>query len=243
MRKTRCGRVMLWSGVTVLAMALMPGLVSAQTLTDPVGDNCRDYPGPMGTFNRCGPDITQAVFSTPGDGNLHVDVTYASLPINGTGDAAFQEQPDFIELGIYPKSYAEPKFAVGTYRFVRGGATWKLQAVTPGLQNVGDGSAIVRALGIELVVPLGPLGDFANWRYVLNAGSTGEVVPEHPELAPNSGLFDLAGDSPGGGGAGGGGGGGGGGPDDARVARQPQRHPEDAVGRHDRRQVRHLDRR
>ena len=37
-------------------------------------------------------------------------------------------------------------------------------------------------LGIELLVPLSAIGgDPTQWRYVVNAGNIGEVVPEHAE--------------------------------------------------------------
>src|SRR5262245_21222080 len=97
-----------------------PGTASAipaQTLTDPTGDNCRDFATPPG--NWCGPDISQAVFSTPGDGNLHVDITYASIPTNVIGGTPLEELPAYVELGIYPKSATSPDYANLAFRFVR----------------------------------------------------------------------------------------------------------------------------
>ena len=195
-------RLMARSCGVVVALTLVPGVASAQTLTDPVGDNCRNYPGLPGSpdITGCGPDISQAVFTSPGDGNLHVNVSYASLP----SGPLIPQLPTYIELGIYPKTATTPQLVVGSHRFSNFGGTWKLQLLSStAFQVLADGSATTSALGIELVVPLGPLGDPSNYLYALNSGSNGEVIPEHPDLAPNTGLFSLAA-APGGGGGGGG---------------------------------------
>jgi hypothetical protein len=172
-------------GVVMLVM-LAPPAASGKTLNDPVNDNCRTYPFATGNF--CGPDITRADFSLPGDGFLHIDVDYASMPSSG-GIAQTQEN---IELGIYPKTATAPDFNVLAFRFSKWGPTWKLQQKTSSLAPVADGSATITGpLGIELRVPVGPLGNPTDYLYALNAGRDGEVIPEHPDLAPNSGLFDL----------------------------------------------------
>lgn len=177
--------------VCLLALvALTPASASAATLTDPVGDNCREYTIPSGS--HCGPDITSAEFTIPGDGFLHVDVSYASLPVD-----FIQQKPEYIELGIFAPASTSPDLEVGDFRFHHlepkmGEQVWRLEEITPTFKPVGDGSAVVGSLGIELLVPLAPLGDLEDHRYALNAGSTGEVIPEHPELAPDTDLFDLA---------------------------------------------------
>jgi hypothetical protein len=174
---------------------LAPAAAHGQTLTDPAGDNCRDYTTPTGNF--CGPDITSAKFSLPGDGFLHVNVTYASIPPLIIGGTQIEQTSEHIEMGLYPKTATAPDFTALTYRFSKWtSTTWKLQQKTDNLRPVADGSATPGPLGIELRVPLGPLGDPKNYRYALNAGIVGEVIPEHPDLAPNSGLFDLGAAAP-----------------------------------------------
>ena len=186
-------RIAVSAGVVLVAL-VGPPVALGQTLTDPADDNCRDYTSPPGNF--CGPDITEAVFSLPGDGFLHVDVTYDDIPTNMIGGNPIPEQEEHIELGIYPNTAAAPDFNVLAYRFVRVGSTWKLQQkTTGGLVPVADGSALTdpSELGIDLRVPVGPLGDPADYYFALNSGNIGEVIPEHPELAPNTGLFALEG--------------------------------------------------
>ncbi len=69
-------------------------------------------------------------------------------------------------------------------------------SVNKGATIHGAVVANVRLLGIELLVPLSAIGgDPTLWRYVVNAGNIGEVVPEHPELVPNDGFIDLSGDA------------------------------------------------
>ena len=177
----------------LLALLAAPALaLSPQTLLDPVGDNCRDY-ALLGT--HCGPDITQVVFSAPGDGNLHVDVSYASLPV----DSGVPQLAEDVDLGIYPLDATTPSLfgVIGTYRVAQTSpGQWTLQSISALFQVVGSVTATVRPLGIELAVPLATLGDPSIHRYAVNAGSSGETIPQHPDLAPNTGLFDLAGETP-----------------------------------------------
>ncbi len=177
----------------LLALHAAPApAISPQTLTDPVGDNCRDY---TRLGNQCGPDITQVVFSAPGEGNLHADITYASLPV----DVGVPQLAEYVELGIYPPGATTPHlFGIpATYRVAQTSpGRWTLQSISAGFQVVGPVTATVRPLGIELAVPLATLGDPSTHRYAVNAGSAGETIPEHPDLAPNTGLFDLAADAP-----------------------------------------------
>jgi hypothetical protein len=170
--------------------------ITTQTVDDPVGgepvagmptpDNCRAYTAPAGVF--CGPDITRVVFSTPGDGNLHVDITYASLPlIFGTPQTV-----ENVEIGLYPKTATARDF-FWDRRVSRAAAGFSVN--TPPTVH-GAVAATLRPLGIELLVPLSAIGgDATLWRYVVNAGNIGEVVPEHPELVPNDGFIDLTGDA------------------------------------------------
>lgn len=194
----RLRKLLRWTCGIGATLAVAPAIASSQTLIDPVGDNCRAYPM---IGNHCGPDITQAVFTTPGDGNMHVDITYASLPTEVFGEVSIPQLPEYVEVGIYSATATSPALTGLAYRFSKFGAGWKLQKNDQGLKVVGDGTATPRALGIELVFPLAPLGDPLAWRYAVNAGNTGELIPEHPDLAPNSGLFALpAAPPPGGGG-------------------------------------------
>jgi hypothetical protein len=182
------------------ALLTVPATASAiptQTFTDPVGgapvagqplpDNCRFFATPGGDF--CGPDITGVTFSTPGDGNLHVDIAYASLPVV----FGIPQQVEHVDIGLYPKTAT----AVDLFwdrRIVKFSGGWVVSART-GQTTYGTGGATQRPLGIEIVVPLSAVGgDPAAWRYVVNAGIVGEVVPEHAELVPNAGFIDLTGD-------------------------------------------------
>ena len=92
------------------ALALSP-----QTLTDPVGDNCRDY----GAGSGASADRTSRRSSSrrPGDGNLHVDITYVSLPPS-PGPELPAQIPEFAELGIYPIAATTPDLygAPGAFR-------------------------------------------------------------------------------------------------------------------------------
>lgn len=190
------GSAIVGAAIGELATGAAPAkAISPQTLTDPVGDNCRNYDVGVGIRTFCGPDITRAAFSTPGDGSLHVDVTYASLP----SDALGTQSVEYVELGIYPKAATTPSlFALpGTYRVTRTTSQgWTLQTTNGGFKVVGQASVTPRALGIDIAVPLSPLGgDPTAFRYAVNAGNAGETIPEHPDLAPNTGLFDLVGDA------------------------------------------------
>ena len=175
-------RLMARSCGVVVALTLVPGVASAQTLTDPVGDNCRNYPGLPGSpdITGCGPDISQAVFQpVPGDGNLHVNVSYASLP----SGPLIPQLPTYIELGIYPKTATTPQLVVGSHRFSNFGGTWKLQLLSStAFQVLADGSATTSALGIELVVPLGPLGAPSNISMPSTLAATVRSSPSIPTL-------------------------------------------------------------
>jgi len=169
--------------------------IPSQTFVDPVGgtpvpgtplpDNCRTYTTPPADI--CAPDVTQVVFSTPGDGNLHIDITYASLPTV----FGFPSSVEHVEVGLYPKAATTVDLSWDR-RVSKFGSSFSVNkpptAHAPVLANL-------RPLGIKLVVPLTAIGgDPTVWRYVVNAGNVGEVVPEHAELVPNTGFIDLAGD-------------------------------------------------
>ncbi len=192
----RWARPALSISAVALSLLAAPALgMGPQTFTDPVGDNCRDY---TTIGYHCGPDITQVVFSAPGDGNLHVDLTYASLPLS-TDPALPTQVPEFVDVGVYPLGATTANLfgTTDTYRFAQTNpGEWTLSSISGGFNVVGSGSATVRPLGIDLAVPLLTLGLPWTHRYAVNAGSAGETIPEHPDLAPNSGLFSLVDDTP-----------------------------------------------
>ena len=184
-------------GALLLALLAAPalGMMPVQTFADPVGDNCRYYG--LDVYH-CGPDIEQVVFSAPGDGLLHVNVSYASLP--ATTNPEFPPQvPEFVDLGIYPPAATTAKlFALpDTYRVAQTApGEWTLTSITDGFKVIGTAAATVRPLGIELAVPFSRLGFPWLHRYAVNAGSAGETIPEHPDLAPDIGLFELVEEAP-----------------------------------------------
>lgn len=186
------------ASICAAALALLaPGALAmpTQVFTDPVGDNCREYTG-LGT--QCGPDITQVVFSLPADGQLHVDVSYASLPVS-TDPQLPTQLPEFVDVGIYPPSATTPNlFAeLYTYRVAQTSpGEWTLSSLTGGFAVIGTVTAAVRPLGIELAVPLNILGPPWLQRYAVNAGSAGATIPELPDLAPNEGLYSLVAEAP-----------------------------------------------
>lgn len=174
--------------IGLAALAIAPATASAVTFTDPAGDNCKSY-SMIGT--HCGPDISQVELEAPGDGNLHVTVMFSSLPVD-----IVQQIPEFTELGIYPLTATSPlpNQVNLAYRFHWIPPTkWNLEKYEAGkgITFLQTGSAAVGAMDIELVVPLAPLGDPAGYKYAVNSGNVGEVIPEHPDLAPNEGLFEL----------------------------------------------------
>ena len=179
----------------LIALPAAPAPAMApQTFIDPVGDNCRDY----SNGNQCGPDITRVTFTTPGDGNLHVDIAYASLPVS-TDPALPTQVPEFVDLGIYPLAATSPNLfaTTDTYRVAQTSpGEWTLSSISGGLKVVGSVTAVPSGYGIELSVPLLPLSFPWTHRYAVNAGSAGETIPEHPDLAPNSGLYSLVDDTP-----------------------------------------------
>jgi hypothetical protein len=179
----------------LLAQAPTALAISPQTLSDPIGDNCRDYGVAYGSL--CGPDVSQVVFSAPGDGNLHVDITYVSLPPSPKPEMPDQK-PEFAELGIYSLSAttADLYGAPNAYRVAQTSpGEWTLQSMST-FTMVGTVTANVRPMGLELIVPLTVLGDAASHKYAVNAGSPGESIPMHPELVPNTGLFEFAPEPP-----------------------------------------------
>jgi hypothetical protein len=185
LRKPTGGLLLL---IGFVGMAIAPASASAVTFADPAGDNCREYTM-IGT--HCGPDISQVELEAPGDGNLHVTVSFSALPVD-----IIQQIPEFTELGVYPPTAASPlpNQTNLAYRFHRLPPTkWDLERYEAGkgITFLQTGSAVVGAMEIELIVPLAPLGDPASYKYAVNSGSTGEVIPEHPDLAPNEGLFEL----------------------------------------------------
>ena len=128
------------------------------------------------------------VFSTPGDGNLHIDITYAALPLAVGGLRADGEN---VEVGLYLKTAT----VVDGLWDRRVSSTALGFAVNKPPTVFGSVDTILSPLGIELLVPFSAIGgDPALWRYVVNAGIVGEVVPEHAELVPNAGFIDLAGE-------------------------------------------------
>jgi hypothetical protein len=181
----------VWLTVALLVAQAPAALaISPQTLTDPIGDNCRDYGAAYGSL--CGPDVSQVVFSAPGDGNLHVDITYVSLPPSPKPEMPDQ-QPDFAELGIYSlaATTADLGGAPNAYRVAQTSpGQWTLQSMST-FTMVGTVTANVRPMGLELVVPLTVLGEVTTHKYAVNAGSPGESIPMHPELVPNTGLFEF----------------------------------------------------
>ena len=164
--------------------ALAPGVASAETLTDPVVDNCRNYPGLPGSpdITGCGPDISQAAFTSPGDGNLHVNVSYASLP----SGPPFPQLLTYIELGIYPKTATTPQLAVGSHRFSNFGGTCRLQLLrlpgprfspTAPRQRVRSASSSSVRSAPEATRPT-----------ISTPSTQGQRrgYPQHPDLAPNT---------------------------------------------------------
>ena len=134
-------------------------------------------------------------FTAPGDGNLHVDIAYASLPAS-TDPALPTQVPEFVEIRGLPahSDDAEPlRHHRHLPRRPDQSRAWTLSSISGGFNAVGSVTAVPSAFGIELSLPLLTLGFPWTHRYAVNAGSAGETIPEHPDLAPNSGLFDAGG--------------------------------------------------
>ena len=124
----------------------------------------------------------------------------SALPFRLSTDPALPTQvPEFVDVGVYPLGATTANLfgTTDTYRFAQTNpGEWTLSSISGGFNVVGSGSATVRPLGIDLAVPLLTLGLPWTHRYAVNAGSAGETIPEHPDLAPNSGLFSLVDDTP-----------------------------------------------
>jgi hypothetical protein len=189
---------------TAIAVAFgalaLPAASSAETFSDPAGDNCGEFGSPGMPLPLCDDDVTSASQDAPSPGTIRVTFNYAAPP-KATGYLP--------RLAIHTASgdRAQPDFLAAYYHVGGGNYAWQMRRWNA--HNDGEVTAAVEATtsgnSVSLTFPASAIGSPSEYRWWAAGGAIGEAPHECPEQVPNDGFHThVLGGGPGGGTPGGG---------------------------------------
>jgi Ca2+-binding RTX toxin-like protein len=177
----------------VTAAAISPAASADTAYTDPTGDTCKDYPG-IAIF--CGMDILTAADHVDGDGTVHLIVSHNGANCQGNG-ADFFTRPRY---GIYDAGTTVPSEATIRYE-IRAVVNDDYALTAPPAPNVplaSTTSTVSNVTTVDVSIPPGVAASIGDFTWLVGSNCIGERPHEAADIAPDTGLFSVAGSGGGG---------------------------------------------
>jgi hypothetical protein len=165
--------------LAVSALALPP-TASAETFTDPSGDNC----GVFGSLTLCDDDATSVSQESPSPGTIRLTFTYAGPPWT----TSYLPR---VAIHTASQDRAEPDFLAAYYHVGGGSYAWQVRRwqLNNGGEVTGAVDATTAGTSMTLTFPAAAIGSPAQYRWWAAGGAVAEEPQDCPEQLPGSGFF------------------------------------------------------
>ena len=165
--------------IAVSALAL-PATASAETFTDPSGDNC----GVFGPLTLCDDDATSVSQDSPSPGTIRLAFTYAGPP-RGTSYLPR------VAIHTASPARAQPDFLAAYYHVGGGSYAWQVRRwqLSNGGQITGAVDAATTGNTVTLTFAAAAIGGPKQYRWWAAGGSVAEEPQDCPEQLPGGGFF------------------------------------------------------